>query len=116
MRWCQEGNWMEDLSGLRDRIRRVDSSVLELVAQRMSLCEEVGAIKSAAGLPIYDPAQEEKVLKSRTQKAHEVGLDENFTRELMMLVMTYSKQLQHLKAVETTPKRPLIATGTGVGQ
>lgn len=42
-----------ELSALRDQIDAVDKALLDLLANRMALVEEVGAVKSRYGLPIY---------------------------------------------------------------
>ncbi len=44
-----------ELSKLRDQIDDVDQQMVELLARRLALVEEVGHVKSQHGLPIYAP-------------------------------------------------------------
>lgn len=46
-----------ELNALRDQIDAVDKQMLELLAQRLSLVEKVGEVKSEHGLPIYAPTE-----------------------------------------------------------
>ncbi len=58
-----------ELSHLRDQIDAVDKQMLDLLAQRLHLVEQVGEVKSAHGLPIYDPSREAAMLASRRSEA-----------------------------------------------
>lgn len=62
-----------ELSALRDQIDAVDKALLDLLANRMALVEEVGAVKSRYGLPIYVPEREAAMLASRRKEAEMLG-------------------------------------------
>jgi chorismate mutase len=44
--------------------------------------------------PVCDPAQEEKVLRTRMKAGREYGLSDEFVGALMALIMGYSKDIQ----------------------
>ncbi|WP_246749655.1 chorismate mutase, partial [Vibrio cholerae] len=44
-----------ELNQLRDQIDEVDKQMVELLARRLALVEQVGQVKSRYGLPIYAP-------------------------------------------------------------
>ncbi len=50
------------MNTLRNAIDDIDSAVLSLLARRLDLAKELGAVKKNAGLPIYDPAREKEIL------------------------------------------------------
>ncbi|RMF12464.1 MAG: prephenate dehydratase [Candidatus Dadabacteria bacterium] len=51
-----------ELQSLRERIDRCDRELLRLLAERARVALEIGHIKQAHGLPIYDPERERSVL------------------------------------------------------
>jgi chorismate mutase len=56
-----------ELKRLRDAIDRVDEVLVKLLNQRAKWALEIGRVKKAAGLPIYQPEREARVV------AHVVG-------------------------------------------
>lgn len=46
---------------IRDRIDEVDREILALINERTRVVEEIGRIKQALALPIYEPKREEQV-------------------------------------------------------
>src|SRR5690606_27321592 len=67
------GGHGERLEGLRAGIARIDESLVALLAERVALAREVGAVKRAAGLPRLDPAREAAVVRRGTELARGVG-------------------------------------------
>ena len=59
------------LAECRDRIDALDVQLLELLNQRTRIVEEIGRIKEAFDLPIYEPKREEDVFQNVT--AHNQG-------------------------------------------
>jgi chorismate mutase len=57
---------LEFLAQCRDRIDEIDIRILALVNERTMVVEEIGRIKQAAGLPIYEPKREDQVFKNVT--------------------------------------------------
>lgn len=95
MDWC---DWyLQDLARLRDEVRLIDFSILELVKKRLDVCGKIGEIKSRIGYPVYDPTQEEKVICTRTAYAKELGLKEELINQLLNLLMCYSKSHQMIR-------------------
>jgi len=90
-----ENNWCnQDLSRLRDAVKKLDFKILELIQERLNFCQKIGEIKRANRLPICDLIQEEKVMATRIEKGKALGLDEEFVRQLLILLMTHSKRIQ----------------------
>lgn len=53
----------DDLEELRHRIDEINRQILDLLARRGVLVEQVGALKARLGLETYDPQREEAVLQ-----------------------------------------------------
>jgi len=83
-----------DLSEIRNRIDEIDSEIIKLYRERLSLSEEVLEAKIRDNLPIYDEKREgEKISKIRetsVDKYEEEGLVRLFS-----LLMDESKKLQN---------------------
>jgi 3-dehydroquinate dehydratase-1 len=53
----------EGLPTLRETLDWVDGGLMYLLKKRLEVCRDMGKLKKAAGLPIYDDARETQVLK-----------------------------------------------------
>ena len=62
---------IEALEQYRVSIDALDLRLLELLNQRTSVVEQIGRVKRAAKLPIYEPRREEQVFENIT--AHNGG-------------------------------------------
>ncbi len=54
----------EALAHCRERIDAVDLHLLELLNERTRIVEEIGRIKEALRLPIYEPRREDQVFRN----------------------------------------------------
>ncbi|MFZ6044076.1 chorismate mutase, partial [Vibrio natriegens] len=79
-----------ELSKLRDQIDDVDRQMVELLARRLSLVEEVGHVKSLHGLPIYAPDREAAMLASRRQEAESKGVPPDLIEDILRRTMRES--------------------------
>lgn len=57
-----EAAW-QALGGLREEIDLIDREIVELLNRRASIAERIGDTKFAAGLPVVEPAREQKVIE-----------------------------------------------------
>ncbi len=71
-----------DLRRMREQLDVIDTEMLRLLAQRMKISRDIGAIKRTHNMPIFQPQRWQQVLEHQMQAAREVGLDEEFVREL----------------------------------
>lgn len=79
-----------ELNELRDKIDSVDKQIVDLLAQRLSLVEEVGKVKSEHGLPIYAPDREAAMLASRREEATRQGVPPQLIEDVLRRVMRES--------------------------
>ena len=59
------------LAQCREKIDAIDLQLLELLNRRTRVVEEIGAVKEALGLPVYEPSRETGVLANVT--SHNAG-------------------------------------------
>ena len=48
---------------LRTRVDEVDRELVRILNERAQIVQELGAIKSEAGVPLFDPRREEEILR-----------------------------------------------------
>lgn len=106
-----------ELSHLRDQIDAVDKQMLDLLAQRLHLVELVGEVKSAHGLPIYDPSREAAMLASRRSEAEKKGVPPSLIEDILRRTMreSYSSENDSGFKCLKPELRPIVVVG-GNGQ
>ena len=55
------------LADLRRRIDEIDQRIVQFISQRGQIAAEIGALKAAAGVPVYAPDREQQVYEKLTQ-------------------------------------------------
>ena len=53
----------EKVRELRERVDEVDRELIEALSERARIVQEIMALKSEAGAPVYDPRREEEILQ-----------------------------------------------------
>lgn len=84
---------MQDLHVSRAKIDAIDQQLCALFEQRMAVCQEVAAYKTANGLPVLDAQRERQVLEAKRALVTEPALLPHVT-SLFETIMAQSRQLQ----------------------
>ena len=82
------------LDSLRSDIDRIDSSLIDLLAERMKVSEAIGKIKEKSGLTVLQTGRWNSVLKKVCALAKEKDLDESFITEVFNLIHRASMERQ----------------------
>ncbi|MCB2194610.1 MAG: bifunctional 3-deoxy-7-phosphoheptulonate synthase/chorismate mutase type II [Bacteroidetes bacterium] len=82
------------LETLRSQIDSIDQQMLELLAQRMNIVEDIGKYKSHNKVTILQLRRWEKILQTRMKLGKKLGLTEDFIKKLLQLVHKESIQRQ----------------------
>jgi len=84
-----------DLDDLRKRIDLLDESLVRLLNARAACALEIGRVKRAMGIPVYQPQREEEVL--RNVDAANVGpLDAQAIRRLFERIIDAARHLERI--------------------
>lgn len=83
-----------DLVALREEIDSIDRQLLELLGRRMHISEQIGAIKKAFNMPVFQPERWAKVLEEQQSGAANYGLSPQFVKDLMEKIHAESMRLQ----------------------
>ncbi|MCK5915166.1 MAG: bifunctional chorismate mutase/prephenate dehydrogenase [Deltaproteobacteria bacterium] len=107
----------EQLDILRDQIDDLDHQLVELLARRQEVVEEVIAFKKERQLPVYHPAREADMIDLRRNQGRKVGLDADYLEEIFRNIMRYSRSTQtaEISRVGVRPGAQILIVGGGGG-
>lgn len=85
----------ETLGALRARIEAIDSEVVRLLGERLSLARATHDVKRRLGRPILDPSREAAVVRRASSLARAAAIPEEPVREIFWAIMALSREAQH---------------------
>ena len=80
------GKGREGLSALRSEIDMIDEGLVELLARRMGVSEEIGKFKKSHGMTILQIARWNQILAQSKSAGSEQGLPEGFVEEVFKAI------------------------------
>ncbi|MEO0422327.1 MAG: chorismate mutase [Pseudomonadota bacterium] len=89
------------LTGLRDEITALDSSLIELLARRRELAVGIAQTKATSGRAIRDQEREEDLLVRLIERGKSHGLDAPYVTRVFHLIIDDSVRLQQSRLVES---------------
>jgi chorismate mutase/prephenate dehydrogenase len=105
------------LDQLRERIDSIDKQLVELLAQRRQVIQQVTQVKQQHELPTFHPAREENLISARRAQATQAGLDPDYVEDLFRTMLRHSRvgQLDTLGRRGVRPGAKVLVVG-GRGQ
>jgi chorismate mutase/prephenate dehydrogenase len=111
------GHSLMNLDELRTALTELDGQLLELVARRQSLSEQVAAVKRSTGRAIRDFGREREVILRGRTAAERLGvspdLAESLLRQLIQSSLTTQEQARVAAQGHGSGKRALVIGGRG---
>ncbi len=92
-----------ELEVWRQQIDEIDEQVMELLARRMRISQQIGVHKSRLGMPVFQPDRYRAILERRNRTAVELGLSPAFVDTLMRAIHEESVRIQ-LEIPHTAPE------------
>ena len=87
----------ENLSALRRQIDDLDNSLLELLARRMRVSEEIGQYKKEHNMPILQSQRYDEILQNRISQAERMDMDGEFMKTV--LVAIHEESVRHQQGI-----------------
>lgn len=84
----------DTLSILREQIDQLDDEIMSKMAQRMKISEKIGQYKKENGVTILQVNRWEEIIQTRITLGKAMGLNPDFTTELLKLIHQESIQIQ----------------------
>ena len=75
------------LEDLRTQIDRLDNQLVELLARRFRLTDEIGRLKRGLGLPAIDEEREQQQRTKIQQSARQHGLSEEIALKVLRAII-----------------------------
>ena len=85
---------IKKLEEIRQVVREIDDQILQLAGNRLELVKRIGEIKRKHNLPITNLNVEAMVIDKTIDRAKAIGLNENFSKKLMNLIIAESVKTQ----------------------
>lgn len=79
-------DFVDFLAQTRNKIDSIDQQIIELLANRMRLVEQIGEYKRNRNVTIFQLRRWESILQSRIECGKKLGLDEEYVKSLLQLV------------------------------
>jgi chorismate mutase len=89
---------VEDLGRCRERIDQIDRQILELLNHRTTIVEEIGRIKQALQMAVYEPKREDQVFANVV--AHNRGPLSSEVRRVFERIIDEMRTVQKLKILQ----------------
>lgn len=114
--WCS-GNDTVSLDDLRTRLSALDRKILDAVAERQAVVEQIGAVKRGSGQATRDFAREKQVIDAARTSAGELGIPPDLAEALTELLIRSSLTKQERARVRAEGKgrgrKALVIGGAG---
>ncbi|RNC83092.1 MAG: bifunctional chorismate mutase/prephenate dehydrogenase [Balneola sp.] len=96
----------KELQGSRQRIDEIDEQILDLLAERAKIVQEVIKTKVENQLPVFVPEREIEKSKSFKAKATERGIDPDWAEDFLRLIMSSSRASQSQEKFPMATEEP----------
>jgi chorismate mutase-like protein len=82
------------LQSAREQIDTIDRRLVDLLAQRQAVVDEISALKDASGRAVRDPEREAQLLARLRDHAERTGLAPDLVEAIYACVLDHSKARQ----------------------
>ncbi len=89
----------ENLTELRRQIDEIDNQLLEVLAKRMRVSQEIGQYKKEHNMPVLQTGRYDEILAKRIAMAQSMGMDADFMKQILEAIHEESihQQVEVLK-------------------
>ena len=85
---------LQKLNDVRKHVDRTDAIIVTVLAERMSLVEDIARIKKRYNFQIFDEKRDGTILKNFLKHSKRYGLNPSFAEEVFLSVMNEAKRVQ----------------------
>jgi len=82
----EDSDFRDHLEQYREQIDSIDSQMIELLANRMNIVEQIGKYKSKNNVAILQLERWENILSTRTSLGGKLGLPKKFIKKMLQLI------------------------------
>ncbi|HKM09259.1 MAG TPA: chorismate mutase [Candidatus Methanomethylophilaceae archaeon] len=85
---------MPDTEELREQIATIDAEIIDLIATRMEIADELAKAKKKSSQSYWNVEKEHEVIERYLELCEEVSLSEDEARQIAELILNISKERQ----------------------
>lgn len=86
---------MPTTSELRNMIKEMDQQIIESIATRLEIADELAKAKKLSGQSYWDERKEKEVVQRYHELCQEVSLSEGEAKQIAEVILKISKERQH---------------------
>ncbi|MCB1049870.1 MAG: bifunctional chorismate mutase/prephenate dehydrogenase [Acidobacteria bacterium] len=107
-----------DLEAIRQHIDDVDRKLVQILAERKSLIDQVSEVKRQEGFPVYVPERELALIQARREEAQNAGISPDLIEDLLRRIMRESYRAEGKFRTTKPEAGPIVIVGGagGMGQ
>jgi len=90
------------LEELRERINKIDHEVLNIMAERMAVAEEIGSYKKQNNITILQASRWDEIVRTRLEEGQEKNLTKDFVMKLFEII--HRESIEHQSHVMNEPE------------
>jgi chorismate mutase len=91
-----DGTDSDPLAPLRERLDGIDDRLAGLIAERLSVCVEIGEVKRVAGIPMMQAKRVSRVRAAWAERGERLGVSPELMRSVVALLVEESCRLEDL--------------------
>jgi chorismate mutase len=91
--------FQSSLNQLRHEIDEIDNDLLNMLARRMTLSDEIGEYKKRNNIAILQTDRWNEILETTTAKGRSMGLSDNFVKQILRAI--HQESINHQEAIMT---------------
>jgi chorismate mutase-like protein len=85
---------VKSLESLRKEIDQIDQQILELIAKRLEIVNEIGRIKKQTDKQVRNPQREQELLDKLTKKAEKFGISREIVERIWKIFFEIAYKLE----------------------
>lgn len=89
------GQTDKNILELREKIDEIDDQISNLIAERMSLAQEIGDIKNGKGLDVVNPEREKIVFQKLAERCARIGINDKLLKPIWEEILNASHKIQN---------------------
>jgi len=85
---------MTETKELREMIKSIDQEIIELIATRMEIADELALAKKSSSQEFWDVKVEKEIIERYKKLCEEVALSEEEAEKIAVLILSISRERQ----------------------
>jgi len=99
---------MKKINTAREKLDQLDSQLLDIIAERISIVRNIGELKAKKGMPVLDVHRERALLTRILEKADERDLSQHFISQIFRQMIRYGRSTQETILAPLTHESPVV--------